>query len=299
MPGARPRHRARVEIEHRVGHRDEAAAVEVRRDDAVRRHEQVARRAVDLRQRQHQPLELRHVERGRRALAGHVRDEQAEAIALERQKIVVIAAHLARRLTHGRERHARELDRRVLRQQRHLDAPRDPQFLLEPLLLRHLGQQRRQVRGHAVEGVGQLAELVLRQHRDAVREVALPHALGADEQLVHRAGDRAGQRQSHQQRDELDDQEEHADEHDDRHEQLAEGQAAVPHARRQPRVDLAHVQHDRQRGRAGASGHPVGELEEDHPRRLQRAPGGRIGCGALRPVSAATVRASAAWRCRS
>ena len=64
-----------------------------------------------------------------------------------------------------------------------------------------------------------------------MREVALPHALGAHEQLVHGAGDRAGERETHQERHKLDDQEEDAHEHDDRHEQLAEGQAAVPHAR--------------------------------------------------------------------
>ena len=52
---------------------------------------------------------------------------------------------------------------------------------------------------------------------DPVREVALPHALGAGEQLVDRAGDRARQRQAHDQRHDLDDQEQAG--HDDQDEQ--------------------------------------------------------------------------------
>ena len=55
-----------------------------------------------------------------------------------------------------------------------------------------------EVRGHAVEGVGQLPELVFRQHGNPVREVALPHALGAHEQLVHRPGDGTGERETHE-----------------------------------------------------------------------------------------------------
>ena len=42
------------------------------------------------------------------------------------------------------------------------------------------------LRAHAVERVRQIAELIARLDADAVREVALPDALGADEQLVHR-----------------------------------------------------------------------------------------------------------------
>ena len=61
---------------------------------------------------------------------------------------------------------------------------------------------------------GQLAELIVASDVDAVGEVALPHPLGAHEQLVDRAGDRARQRQPHDQRDDLDDQEQHGD--DDR-----------------------------------------------------------------------------------
>ena len=63
---------------------------------------------------------------------------------------------------------------------------------------------------------GQLAELVLGVDADAVREVALPDALGAHEELVDRARDRARQRQPHDERDELDDEEEDRDDDQDR-----------------------------------------------------------------------------------
>ncbi len=46
------------------------------------------------------------------------------------------------------------------------------------------------LRAHAVERVGQIAELIARVDADAVREVALLDALGADEQLVHGGRDR-------------------------------------------------------------------------------------------------------------
>ena len=97
VAGPRVGHRARLEIDDRVGHRDEAAAVEICRDDPVGRDEQLARRPMDLRQRQHQPLQLGHVERRRRALARHVGDQQADALVVERQEVVVVAADLARR----------------------------------------------------------------------------------------------------------------------------------------------------------------------------------------------------------
>ena len=43
---------------------------------------------------------------------------------------------------------------------------------------------------------GELAELVFGLHRDLVGEVALPDALRAGEELVHRSGDRFRQREA-------------------------------------------------------------------------------------------------------
>ena len=76
--------------------------------------------------------------------------------------------------------------------------------------------------GHLVERVGELAELVVRVHVDAVREVALPHALGAHEQLVNRARDRPREREAHAERDDLDDQEQRGDDEENDNRPLAE-----------------------------------------------------------------------------
>ena len=81
--------------------------------------------------------------------------------------------------------------------------------------------------GHRVERVGQLAELIARLDLDPVREVAVLDALGADEQLVHRSGDRPRQRQADHQRDELDQQEQGADDDDEEHDRLAEAHTAL------------------------------------------------------------------------
>ena len=124
----------------RVGHRDEASVVEIAGDDAIGRNQQIAGRAMDLAERQHQSFQLGHVERRRRAFARHVGDQEAEPVALERQEVVVVAADFPRRGAVRRHRDARHLHL-ALRQQRHLDVPRDAQLLLQALLLGHLGQQ--------------------------------------------------------------------------------------------------------------------------------------------------------------
>jgi hypothetical protein len=109
--------------------------------------EQLAGRRVPLCERQHDALQFRHVERRRCALAGHVGDQQREPVAVERQIVVVVATHFARRFAMRGERETRHQER-ALRQQRHLDASRDPQFLLEALLLRLLLQQLLDAAGH-------------------------------------------------------------------------------------------------------------------------------------------------------
>ena len=81
VSGARIGHGRQIEVDDGVGHGDEAARVEVRGDDAVGREHQIARRPVNLAERQHQALELRHVERRRRALARHVGDQARPAAA--------------------------------------------------------------------------------------------------------------------------------------------------------------------------------------------------------------------------
>ena len=47
--------------------------------------QQLARRCVNAAERQHEPFQLGHIERGRRAFAGHVRNQQGDAPFAERQ----------------------------------------------------------------------------------------------------------------------------------------------------------------------------------------------------------------------
>ena len=185
-------------------------------DDLVGLDQQRARRRVNAGEREHQPLQLGHVERRRGALPRHVGDEQADAAVGQRQKIVVVAADLSRGRAQRRDRHARRLQRAV-RQQRHLDVARDLQLLLEPPLLVLLDEQMLDAARHVVERRRELAELVVRSHGDALLEVSALDALGAPEQLVDRGRDRARQRETVAQRDHLDDQQQHAD--PDQHEE--------------------------------------------------------------------------------
>ena len=158
--------------------------------------EQPRRRLVDARQREHQPLQLRHVERGRGALAGDVRHQHAHARVAR-----AAAGRSSRRPPRPRAGRARRCAARAgvtvaLRQQAHLDLARDAQLLLQPLLLRLLAQQVLDAARHHVERLRQLAELVAAVHRDRVREVALAQPLRAARQLVDAAGDRARQQQA-------------------------------------------------------------------------------------------------------
>ena len=100
--------------------------------------EQLRRRLVDPRERQHQALELGHVEGGRGALARDVGHEDAHARLAEGQEVVVVAPHLGRGEAQGGDPHPRQRGEALGGQQAHLDLPRDAQLLLEPLLLRLL-----------------------------------------------------------------------------------------------------------------------------------------------------------------
>ena len=151
----------RVEIDHGVGHRDEAAIVEMLGEQAVDLDQQLPRRSLGVAQREHQPLQLGHVQRGGRALARDVGDQHAELPRAELEEVVVVAADLARRLAEVRDVEAGDA-RRLDRQQRLLNLARDAQLVVEPLLLALHVQQVLDARAHAVERLGQIAELVAR-----------------------------------------------------------------------------------------------------------------------------------------
>ena len=160
-------------------------------------------------EREHEPLELRHVQRGGRAFARDVGHEHAELARTDFEEVVVVPAHFARRLAEIRD--AEAVDRRRLdRQQRLLNLARDAQLVVEPLLLALDVQQVLDARAHAVERLGEIAQLVARRDVDAVREVALLDPLRAREELVHGGRDHTRERRAHEERRALDDQEQHA-----------------------------------------------------------------------------------------
>ena len=253
-------------VEDGVHHRDEAAALHVAGQEAVDLYQQLPRRLVDAAERQHQALQLGHVERGRRALARHVGHQHAEPPLAQPDDVVVVAAHFPRRNARAADVEPRNGDR-VARQERHLHLVGDAQLLLEPFLLAHLLQQVADAGGHAVERFGEVAELIARPHPNTVREVALLHAAGADEQLVHRAGDRPRQRQPHHQRNRLDDHEQQ--DYDDEHDQVGIAEVEVADAGLgaedvlvQRRGRNAHVQGEQ----LCASALPVRMLQDGEPR---------------------------------
>jgi hypothetical protein len=131
-------------------------------------------------------------------------------VVVDRQEVVVITPDLARRFAmRGDAEPAHR--HRALREEGHLDAARDAQLLLHPLLFRLLDEQILDARGHRVERLGQLAELIAGSDGDAPGEVAAADPLGAGKELVDRAGDRLRQRQAHGEGDALDNQKQDAD----------------------------------------------------------------------------------------
>ena len=276
-------HRTGGGVDDRVGHRDKTPAVEMLRDEPVRADEQVPGRLVDPRQREHQPLEFGHVERRRHALARHVRDQHADAPAVERQHVVVVAADLAGRQAdrrHGQARHAR----RAGWQQGHLDLAREPHLFLETLLLGGLPQEILDAGRHQVERVREFAELVLDADRDAVAEVALADPFGPREQLVDRTRDRSREGEPHGERPDLDEDEqprEHLQE-----ERQRVGVAARPEQRLrrgQPFVDVAEIEQDADLQHLDGAGGPVDVIEQGDPVVPGRPDGARRGGRVVEP----------------
>ena len=128
----------------------------------------------------HHLADRRAVERRRHALARHVAEHHDQRVRFGRQEIADVAAELARRIEMPGHIHAAQPLRQLLRQQRHLHALRQPQFLfearlavanrfVEPRVLdrhrRFRGQQRQQLDVLLVERVRLRALEV--EHADA------------------------------------------------------------------------------------------------------------------------------------
>ncbi len=159
---------------------------------------------------------------------------------------------------------------------------RDLQLLFQPLLYGLLLQQVFDARGHLVERLRQLAELIVRSDRDLVVEISLLHPLRADEELVHRPGDRPRQRKPHEEGHELNDEEHDADEGHGEEQKAADAERADAGRRRNAVVDLGRADADRHREVARCAAVPVDEIEKRDPWKplLQAVRGGR-GAGRL------------------
>jgi len=117
---------------------DEAAAVEVRREDLVRLDEKEARGVVHPAERKGHALQLRHIEGSRGALSGNVGDEDGEASVAQGDEIVVVPPDFVRRKTECRDGEPRDADP-VLGEEAHLNGPGDAELFFQALLLRRLG----------------------------------------------------------------------------------------------------------------------------------------------------------------
>ncbi len=142
--------------------------------------------------------EPRHEQRGRDTLARDVGHHEQPAAVPQVEVVVVIAAHLARRIRATGHVVPRD-DGRSRRQQARLDATRDLELVLEArplvLALTRLFETRR----HLVEALRRLPQIVLALDRDAVRQTPLAERLRALAQRTDGARDAASHAAHHAQ----------------------------------------------------------------------------------------------------
>ena len=174
-------------------------------------------------QRQHEPLELRHVEARRPApLPDDVGDEHAEhgrrRPGGSRSSRRPPRAPARRYADDAQPGHGQ----RPLRQQRHLDLARRRAAPARAAPSRATSRSRR--RDSPVIALNDSASSPSWSRARTgmhVREVAVAQVLGAGEQLVHGAGDRPRQREADHERHDLDDQEQPADDAQQREQHAA------------------------------------------------------------------------------
>jgi hypothetical protein len=118
------------------------------------------------------------------------------------EEIVIVSGNLSRRFAkcHGSQTGDGQ---RAGRQQLLLDFPRRQHLLLHPYLLGVLLEELPHLAGHDVEGIGQLAELILRADRDLMVEVAVSQMFRSRKQIVNGAGDLPCEHEADRERDEL------------------------------------------------------------------------------------------------
>ena len=264
MPGVGVADRAALEIEDGEGERHEGAALGGAIHQLVEAPKDCALLGILFDQRGDRRLDHGHHQARRQPVAGDVADGHGQARLVEVEDVVVVAAYRRGGLEVRGERHAAEL-RPFLRQQVALDGGGDLDLALQALLLRHVGQQRGDRLGHAVERLRHLAELVVRAHGDAVREVAALHRLRPLLDAVDRAGDGVDQHRREHDGDEVDEDEgggQAEDELEQNAEIAAPLGAEVKVEQAAPRIDDQRPELVRARA-AGVPLHGVGDVGPD------------------------------------
>ena len=115
---------------------------------------------------------------------------------------------------------------------------------------------------------GQIAELIPRFDVDAMAEVALLNARGADEQLVHGRRDRSRQDHAEEQRRPLDDEEQHGQHAEEAQEQVPSERSGL--CGRDARVQPAERRVHGDRHPPGPPGRPLGAVHEEDGAAKQR-----------------------------
>src|SRR5580692_3956865 len=140
----------------------------------------------------HGGVDGRHEQCGRDSFAADIANGQDQAIRIQREEIVVVAAYGARRAEEPVNFERRQLNA-FPRKQLCLDFLGDDQLVFQPLFLFLLFDQLFQRSSHRVKRVGQSCDLVVGLHRNAVAEVAAIDELSAFVKLCYSSGHRAGQ----------------------------------------------------------------------------------------------------------
>ncbi len=126
-------------------------------------------------------LDGSHQEGSGNAFAGYIADGESEVAVGQAEIIVIVAGD------HAGGRHLRQLilrgsagaGRRERGEKLALHAAGDLDFRLQALLLFGHGDEAFEARGHVVEGVSELGQLIFAFDRDAPGEIALGNSLSA------------------------------------------------------------------------------------------------------------------------
>ena len=178
-------------------------------------------------------MDGRHQKRRRNSFPADVPHRQQQLVRIDRQEIVVVAAHCARRP--AKPMHLQRLQlRNLFGKELLLNLVRDGELVLQSLFFFLLFDQLLNRCRHRIERVSQRSQLVAGSHRNAMAEIASINVFGRGIELGNSLGHRSRQARADQQSQYLN----HAE--NDCHEQQKEldRRGEVSQRRKQPLVKL-------------------------------------------------------------